>query len=203
MNYEMRMKNIDTLINNYKSTELEEDFNKLLHSLTSYINNTLIRVYGNIDEDVKSDTLMNIPKWINNREENVGKYVVNQIIYFIRHYKFNASYIGLTRNEKHEFRKLYLTQDKSELDIKRYNELKSKIVHLDLGIDYETVQDKFCLFESVKELLSEEDYKIIFSYYKENYTTGEIGEMLGVSRQAIDKRLKNILKQLKDELVIE
>jgi RNA polymerase sigma factor (sigma-70 family) len=203
MNYEMRMKNIDTLINNYKNTELEEDFNKLLHSLTSYINNTLIRVYGNIDEDVKSDTLMNIPKWINNREENVGKYVVNQIIYFIRHYKFNASYIGLTRNEKHEFRKLYLTQDKSELDIKRYNELKSKIVHLDLGIDYETVQDKFCLFESVKELLSEEDYKIIFSYYKENYTTGEIGEMLGVSRQAIDKRLKNILKQLKDELVVE
>lgn len=203
MNYEMRMKNIDTLINNYKNTELEEDFNKLLHSLTSYINNTLIRVYGNIDEDVKSDTLMNIPKWINNREENVGKYVVNQIIYFIRHYKFNASYIGLTRNEKHEFRKLYLTQDKSELDIKRYNELKSKIVHLDLGIDYETVQDKFCLFESVKELLSEEDYKIIFSYYKENYTTGEIGEILGVSRQAIDKRLKNILKQLKDELVIE
>jgi RNA polymerase sigma factor (sigma-70 family) len=197
------MKNIDTLINNYKNTELEEDFNKLLHSLTSYINNTLIRVYGNIDEDVKSDTLMNIPKWINNREENVGKYVVNQIIYFIRHYKFNASYIGLTRNEKHEFRKLYLTQDKSELDIKRYNELKSKIVHLDLGIDYETVQDKFCLFESVKELLSEEDYKIIFSYYKENYTTGEIGEMLGVSRQAIDKRLKNILKQLKDELVVE
>src|SRR5574344_618903 len=203
MNYEMRMKNIDTLINNYKNTELEEDFNKLLHSLTSYINNTLIRGYGNIDEDVKSDTLMNIPKWINNREENVGKYVVNQIIYFIRQYKFNASYIGLTRNEKHEFRKLYLTQNKSELDIKRYNELKSKIVHLDLGIDYETVQDKFCLFESVKELLSEEDYKIIFSYYKENYTTGEIGDMLGVSRQAIDKRLKNILKQLKDELVVE
>ena len=70
-----------TLINNYKNTKAEEDFNKLLHSLNSYINNTLMRVYGNIDEDVKSDTLMNITKWINNREENVGKYVVNQIIY--------------------------------------------------------------------------------------------------------------------------
>lgn len=203
MNYEIRMKNIDTLINNYKNTKLEEDFNKIIHSLNSYINNTLIRVYGNIDEDVKSDTLMNIPKWINNRDENVGKYVVNQIIYFIRHYKFNSSYTGLTRNEKHEFRKLYLTQDKSESDIKRYSELKSKIVHLDLGIDYEMVQDKLCVFESVKDLLTEDEYKIIYAYFKENYTLEEIGVMLNVSKQAVNKRLEKILKKLKDELVIE
>jgi RNA polymerase sigma factor (sigma-70 family) len=203
MNYEIRMKNIDTLINNYKNTKAEEDFNKLLHSLNSYINNTLMRVYGNIDEDVKSDTLMNITKWINNRDENVGKYVVNQIIYFIRHYKFNSSYTGLTRNEKHEFRKLYLAQDKSESDVKRYTDLKSKIIHLDLGIDYETVQHKNCVFESVKDLLTEDEYKIVYSYFKENYTLEEIGIMLNVSKQAINKRLEKILKKLKDELVIE
>ena len=43
----------------------------------------------------------------------------------------------------------------------------------------------------------------IYAYFKENYTATDIGKQLGVSQQAVDKRLKNILKKLKEELVIE
>lgn len=201
MDYKSRMDKITPLVEKYNGTKSEEDYDKIVKVLDKYINNTLIRVYGHIEEDVKLEVYSNIHKWV--LKNNTGKQIVNNIIYFIRHYKFTNSNIGLSRNEKHEFRKLYLMDTKSETDVKRYNELKSKIVYLDLGIDYETVQDKYCLFESVKELLSEEDYKIIYAYFKENYTATDIGKQLGVSQQAIDKRLKNILKKLKDELVIE
>ena len=59
------------------------------------------------------------------------------------------------------------------------------------------------MFESVKDLLTEDEYKIVYSYFKENYTLEEIGIMLNVSKQAVNKRLEKILKKLKDELVIE
>lgn len=201
MNYEAKTKAISEVAKRYKETKNNEDFAKLTTLLNGYINNTIMRIFNKLDEDVKSKVIIKLLDWLNVEKEDMGKYLITKIIYFVRRERFENSNMGLTKNEKYEFIKTY--KDSSPESIKRYNELKSKIIHLDLGIDYETVNSNACLFESVKDLLTEDEYKIVYSYFKENYTLEEIGVMLNISKQAVDKRLKNILKKLKDELVIE
>lgn len=54
------------------------------------------------------------------------------------------------------------------------------------------------LFEQYKELLTDKQREIVSLYYEEDYSLGEISEILNVSRQGVYDTLKRSEKILKD-----
>lgn len=54
------------------------------------------------------------------------------------------------------------------------------------------------LFDYYEELLDEKDRDCFKSYYFDNLSLGEISSNMGISRNAIHKRLKKVSDELKD-----
>ena len=103
MNYEAKTKAISEVAKRYKETKNNEDFAKLTTLLNGYINNTIMRIFNKLDEDVKSKVIIKLLDWLNVEKEDMGKYLITKIIYFVRRERFENSNMGLTKNEKYEF----------------------------------------------------------------------------------------------------
>jgi len=202
MDYTKRMEELSKMINLYKENKDEELLKKILSVLKYYINKTSIRIFNRVDEDISSEVIIELlSKWINKEHDNIGKYVVNRLIYHITDLKFyEHCNKGLSWDEKHEVRKLYLKKNKTQAEQDRYDYLQSNIVYLDYVDELPEVESNVCLFEDIKEMLSTDEYFIIYSIYKEKQTLSEIAEKLNISKQAVDKKHKKILEKLKDEL---
>jgi RNA polymerase sigma factor (sigma-70 family) len=204
MNYEERVKKITDEIAKYRSEESEDLLNSIFNLLNPYIRKTIIKSIGYYNEDYEQEVYIKIPSWIKNKDSD-GKYIIKRIIYFIKRYAFdNNDYTkGLTAREKYEFRTLYLNKNKNKLEEDRYEQLKSKTIYVMYSNEIDLQESKHNIFDDVKNILNKDDYLILYSYYKENITYEDIGKMLNISKQAVDKKLKKILEKLKDELVID
>jgi RNA polymerase sigma factor (sigma-70 family) len=204
MNYEERVKKITDEIAKYRSEESEDLLNSIFNLLNPYIRKTIIKSIGYYNEDYEQEVYIKIPSWIKNKDSD-GKYIIKRIIYFIKRYAFdNNDYTkGLTAREKYEFRTLYLNKNKNKLEEDRYEQLKSKTIYVMYSNETDLQESKHNIFDDVKNILNKDDYLILYSYYKENITYEDIGKMLNISKQAVDKKLKKILEKLKDELVID
>lgn len=204
MNYEERVKKITDEIAKYRSEESEDLLNSIFNLLNPYIRKTIIKSIGYYNEDYEQEVYIKIPSWIKNKDSD-GKYIIKRIIYFIKRYAFdNNDYTkGLTAREKYEFRTLYLNKNKNKLEEDRYEQLKSKTIYVMYSNEIDLQEAKHNIFDDVKNILNKDEYFILYSYYKENVTYEDIGKMLNISKQAVDKKLKKILEKLKEELVIE
>lgn len=204
MNYEERVKKITDEIKKYRDGGSEDLLNNIFNLLNPYIRKTIIKSIGYYNEDYEQEVYIKIPSWIKNKDSD-GKYIIKRIIYFIKKYAFdNNEYAkGLTYKEKYEFRTLYLNKNKNKIEEDRYEQLKSKTVHVMYSNEIDLQESKHNIFDDIKNILSKEDYFIVYSYYKENVTYEDIGKELGISKQAVDKKLKKILEKLKEELVVE
>ena len=65
-----------------------------------------------------------------------------------------------------------------------FNDLGSYNINNDL--------EDFFLFNQLKLILTDDEYKLVYLRYKLVYSDIEIGQMMGITRQAVHKKLKKI-----------
>lgn len=72
----------------------------------------------------------------------------------------------------------------------------------DASLGTEDESEKF-RFEEIRKILSEEDFSIIVLKYKYGFTDKKIAAAFGVTKQAINKRLKKIGNIVYNELYLK
>lgn len=81
--------------------------------------------------------------------------------------------------------------------VRKINRISSKEETLEEDIqDVSNLNEEDLIFEDIIKGLSEQKKEIIRLKFKEMYTDQEIGHKLNISRQAINKQLRSIYKQL-------
>lgn len=76
-----------------------------------------------------------------------------------------------------------------------------EILASDIDLERSVVEkDSINLLYNAIEILTAKDKDLVYLYYFKNYTLEQIGNLKGVSRQCISKRLKKILIKLKNLL---
>lgn len=71
----------------------------------------------------------------------------------------------------------------------------------DLGsYNINNVLEDFFLFNQLKLILTDDEYKLVYLRYKLVYSDIEIGQMMGITRQAVHKKLKKIYNKIQKSI---
>ena len=131
------------------------------------------------------------------RSKNVAKKYVRVIVDRALYHEVSKGYKkGLTRRERVEYKTLDKNSDRyRQLSIRIVPDRFKDIDEIGIGVKCNRLYD-------ILSILTEDEFSIIRDFYFYGYSEREIGLNLNISKQAVNKRRKNILNKLKqgDEL---
>lgn len=155
-------------------------------------------------EDIKQEILIKFIESWSKKEINYGdyyKYLYHKMQNFVKDYKRNKiNFKGLSDGEKRRLNFIYHKKDKTVEEITEYNKLKDKIIFID-NLEYDNVKYNYTIFDECKDILTEEEYKLIEMRYKNNMTLEDIGKIYNVSHPCVIKRINIVLDKIRKEII--
>ena len=106
-------------------------------------------------------------------------------------------YLGIREIQKENItlENNYTSEDKTFFEFTSFDELADLI---DLGLEEKNKQDEAMLdWEMIAETLTEKEYKIIYSYFKNSKTFKEIATEMKMTKQGVHLKYKTALKKLR------
>ena len=200
------------LIETYQATEGGNDelLSEILKGFETHINYNIRKIYGRNNEDIKTNLIYEIHKWL--KKDNLTNpygYIYSNIRYYIKNYiNRNLFYPELTNWEIQTFVKLknqYRNKDialnaKDCLKMKKIQDKIIKKAPYDEILKCENKENTPYIFKDVLNCLNEYETILINSYYINKFTYEKIGILVGKNRRTIKENIDKIIDKLSVEM---
>lgn len=204
----------DEMIYNVKSIDITDeelveyiknkDYEKVVMSFSKVVSKYCHNRYG---DDIKQEVYLKLlTSWVNKKNiKNWKAYLyscIKNYSYKLIKYKYN--YTNMTEKDANRLQQLNskcdLTEDE-EIEMALLNNKRNIITSIDSSYDGMCCIDNFELYyllSTLKEIISNDEYDLIYMYYIDKYTYDEIGNKLDITKSAVKKKIDKIINKIKN-----
>ena len=200
---------LNEAIENYRSgLNCSEDCMQfIIEGFIDRINYQSFKLLGFYDDDITADIIYELTtSWI--YKDGIDSYydwINSSIYYYIKNECDRETFKGLTDWEIRKFQNMYKKKKcKEDYDKDEYFKIESKILNIDpiddktyYNVKKEEVNEADYIYKNSLNCLSQDEKDLLELYYIKKIKQKEIGEIYGVTKMAISKRLKKIKNKIK------